>query len=76
MVSQSIQPIKAILLPILLVTFLVAAFSCIEEESAIPTNLPPRVALDEAYNINSPSAKNRSTYHADRVYILRQGKCF
>lgn len=56
MVSKSILSIKAILPPFLLVTFLVTVFSCKEEETVMPTNLPPRVALDEAYNITRNEA--------------------
>lgn len=50
------RSIKTILAPILLVTFLLATFSCKEEESAIPTNLPPQVELTGAYNITRNEA--------------------
>ena len=47
---------KDILPAVLFAAFLLATFSCKEEESAIPTNLPPQVELTGAYDITRHEA--------------------
>lgn len=47
---------KAILPAVLFAALLLATFSCKEEESVIPTNLPPQVELTGAYDITRHEA--------------------